>query len=312
MSTPEISVVVPCHNSTGTLGLQLEALHRQEHAPEAEILLCDNGSEDGLEAWLAARAEQFPRARYVDASARKGAAYARNRGIGRARAEKLAFCDDDDVVGPGWLAAAARLLEEYPIVSGGVVTLERAEFPDDVDAVWALIAARHEVLPPVPAERASLSPVLMGCTFAARRDYLAGLGGFDAALDTRGEDNELAYRIEESGTVLHSAEELVIAYRNKDIASGNLLRVNFEDGLSLARVCAAHDAWDRSSTFRIHPAADLLRTLGSAGLMALGRKERNWRGIVTRTANVAGNLAGVTAYRHLHRRPEQAVGEGIA
>ena len=77
------SVIIPCRDSTGTLGLQLEALARQVDAPAFEVVIADNGSSDGLEAFLDAWRPRLT-LRRVDAGAVPGAAYARNVGIAAA------------------------------------------------------------------------------------------------------------------------------------------------------------------------------------------------------------------------------------
>nr|WP_259559580.1 glycosyltransferase family A protein [Brachybacterium sillae] len=118
---PQLSVIIPCFDSGEGLKDQLSMLVDQNDAPSREILLCDNGGNPWLNEYVDSMAE-LPEGvdiRVVDAQTRPGAAYARNRGIAEARAAKLAFCDDDDLVHPDWCRLASRLLDEYEVVSGG-------------------------------------------------------------------------------------------------------------------------------------------------------------------------------------------------
>ena len=103
---PLISVVVPVLNGMPWIEHQLLALSTQEVPVEWEVMVADNGS-DGRDPRLASSTgpERDPRFRLVDASARRGAAAARNLGVRSARGGLLAFCDADDVVRPGWVAS---------------------------------------------------------------------------------------------------------------------------------------------------------------------------------------------------------------
>ncbi len=58
-----------------------------------------------------------PRIRLVLAVDQADAAYARNVGAAAAKAGRLAFIDDDDIVGLGWLAAIDRALDDHPLVA---------------------------------------------------------------------------------------------------------------------------------------------------------------------------------------------------
>ena len=80
--------------------------------------MADNGSEDGTRACVERWSEREPRIHLVDASARQGAAAARNVGVRSARGHLLAFCDADDVVRPGWLASMLAALADTDLVAG--------------------------------------------------------------------------------------------------------------------------------------------------------------------------------------------------
>src|SRR3954470_16489202 len=94
--TPRLSVIIPCHNSEATLGAQLSALAAQVCSYSWEAIVADNGSLDGTEALAASFADRIPVLRVIDASARRGAAYARNAGAAAAKGSAFLFCDADD------------------------------------------------------------------------------------------------------------------------------------------------------------------------------------------------------------------------
>lgn len=70
-----------------------------------EVIISDNGSTDGTAEVARQWIDRPPGLRVVDASPRKGASHAPKVGAAVARGEFLAYCDADDEVGPGWLAA---------------------------------------------------------------------------------------------------------------------------------------------------------------------------------------------------------------
>ena len=114
----KLSVIIPCFNSAKFLGQQLKALAQQEWSEPWEVILADNGSTDDSIAIARQYQHKFSHLRIVDASAIPGAAYARNVGAKVAKGELLAFCDADDEVAPGWVAAMGEALEQYEFVAG--------------------------------------------------------------------------------------------------------------------------------------------------------------------------------------------------
>src|SRR3981081_852863 len=102
---PTVSAVVPSYNDVGRIGDALESIACQTHAP-SEIVVCDDGSDDGTEQFVRAFAERHAAnvpVRYLRLEARSGAWAARNRGIEVASGEWIANCDSDDVWAPNKL-----------------------------------------------------------------------------------------------------------------------------------------------------------------------------------------------------------------
>ena len=121
---PRISVIVP-----STLARReglcrcLESLEALDY-PDAELLLVDNRRDgDGRHPqWL----ERFPAVRVLH-ERRPGISAARNRGLGEAGGELVAFTDDDVTVDPGWLSALAARFAARPeeaCVTGLVIPAE--------------------------------------------------------------------------------------------------------------------------------------------------------------------------------------------
>jgi glycosyltransferase involved in cell wall biosynthesis len=113
-----VSVIIPCLNAANTIAHQLDALAKQDCKKPWEVIVSDNGSTDESLAIVEQYKDRLPNLRIVDSSDRRGAAHARNIGAKAASGEVLAFCDSDDEVSPGWVAAMAEALRNCDFVAG--------------------------------------------------------------------------------------------------------------------------------------------------------------------------------------------------
>jgi glycosyltransferase involved in cell wall biosynthesis len=109
--SPRVSVVMPVYNRAALMTRAIGSVLIQDFK-DLEIIVVDDGSTDGLESSLA----PFSSApiRLIRQDANKGSAAARNRGIGEARGEYIAFLDSDDEWLPGKLALQLASLESSP------------------------------------------------------------------------------------------------------------------------------------------------------------------------------------------------------
>lgn len=206
MGTPEVSVVVAAYNASRTLGAQLEALAVQQVDVTWDVLVCDNGSTDGTAAVVREAAAQAPEIRLVDASGRRGPAAARNVGARATAASLLAFCDADDVVAPGWLAALVAGLRQADVVAGRSRRPEYNSRPDaPVYFSWGTY--RVPFFPYLDAANAG--------NLGVRRAAFVDVDGFDESLRT-GEDLDLCWRLQLAGYRLAEEPGAVVTFRNRD------------------------------------------------------------------------------------------------
>lgn len=112
-----LTVIIPVLDAADVVGGQLDALAWQEWARPWEVVVADNGSTDGTIEVVEQYRARLPALRVVDASDRRGQAYAMNVGVREARAEAVAFCDADDEVAPGWVAAMGEALQHHRLVA---------------------------------------------------------------------------------------------------------------------------------------------------------------------------------------------------
>ncbi|HVY08677.1 MAG TPA: glycosyltransferase family A protein [Mycobacteriales bacterium] len=100
-----VAVVVSTHNRGALLDGLLGALEAQDHR-DTEVVVADNGSSDDTWQLLTARCARTPmRLRALRLPFHDGPGVPRNTCIAEARAELIAFTDDDCLPTPHWLSA---------------------------------------------------------------------------------------------------------------------------------------------------------------------------------------------------------------
>jgi glycosyltransferase involved in cell wall biosynthesis len=114
----DLTVVIPVRNEEHHLPSQLDAVLAQDWAGEWDVIVVDNGSTDGTARVVEEYARRSPRVRYLSATDKADQSYAANCGVCATGAGAVVFCDADDVVGEGWLAAMAAGLTEHQVVTG--------------------------------------------------------------------------------------------------------------------------------------------------------------------------------------------------
>jgi hypothetical protein len=193
-------VVIPTVGRPGLRAL-LIALTRGFGPPPERVILVDDRVSRGSPIVERLPLGALDGRLHVVAGPARGPAAARNRGWRIARAEWVAFLDDDVIPSPGWRAAlAADLACLEPVVAGSqgtiAVPLPRGRRPTD----WERNVAG--------LERARYATADM----AYRREALAAAGGFDERFPRAyREDADLGLRLLRSGrrmakgrrTVLH-------------------------------------------------------------------------------------------------------------
>lgn len=200
---PRISTIVAVLNAEATLGAQLEALAGQTYQGPWELIVADNGSTDDSVAAARAYEGRIPGLRVVDASATRGAAYARNEGARHAAGDILAFCDADDVVAPGWLEAIAGRSSCCALV-GGRLDFRRLNAPQ-----WPIIVDEEEL-----EVHLGFLRIAPGGNLAIPIGAFEELGGFVESY-LAGEDVDLSWRAQLAGYPLVYAPEAVVACRPK-------------------------------------------------------------------------------------------------
>src|ERR1044071_7412174 len=111
----EITVIISTYNRSDMLAGAIESVLEQDsEGVRYEVIVVDNNSTDKtrevVEGYIERGQENL---RYVF-EAKQGVSYARNTGIGEARAEIIAFADDDVRVTKDWVARIKRAFDLHP------------------------------------------------------------------------------------------------------------------------------------------------------------------------------------------------------
>ncbi len=198
----QLSVVIPARNARATLDAQLDALLGQQADCTWEVVVVDNGSDDGTPALVEEYTRRDPRVRLVRADDASGPSHARNVGAQHARGTHLACCDADDVVAGGLVAAMADALQQHRFV-GGAIELDHLNPP------W-LAAGRGRSLEGGLMHFAGVA-FAHGCNLGIERSLLLERP-FDERLRA-GEEIDLALRLHALGIDCTFVPSAVVHYR---------------------------------------------------------------------------------------------------
>lgn len=219
MSTsPWLSLVVLSFKRfDATTGPCLATLVEADDDPELEIVLVDNGSDDGAAQRCAEVATARPRIRYAPQAANLGFAGGMNAGVALARGDWVCLVNSDTLFPAGALAALKDTLRSLPpeVAMAGPVTNaagngQRLPLPGlDLQAVPAIGAAamrqRTGVL--TPSYRTDFFCV------AVRRAVWQQLGGLDLAFGLGYyEDFDFSLRLRRAGWQQVIAEDVFVAH----------------------------------------------------------------------------------------------------
>ena len=242
MSTPEVSVIIPHYRGKRFIGAAIESVLTQD--ADTEVIAVDDGSGDESVATLDVLAG--PRVRVVHHEKNRGIAAARNTGLQHARAELVAFLDQDDLWLPGFVKSRRAILDSdagIGLVFGDLLVLHhsgrlsrpRLYVPAGVSelAPEALLAAIVEV-----------DFVRLG-TSLVRRRCIDAAGPFDETIRGGSDDFDMIARLADVCRFGYLPEPLFIR-RMHDENYTKAERMMDESLMVLDRIEARHPAIARS------------------------------------------------------------------
>jgi glycosyltransferase involved in cell wall biosynthesis len=168
-----ISLIICTRNRCLSLRSCLEHIQRLESPGEWELVVVDNGSNDGTAELLRGFAEKVSLRLVRVSESKPGLASARNAGVAQASGEIIAFTDDDCYVASDFLIRMCEVFQDERIgFMGGRILLY-----DDADAPLTIRPEKHQYL--IEPHTFIRPGQLHGANMAARRSLLLELGGFD-------------------------------------------------------------------------------------------------------------------------------------
>lgn len=202
-SLVDISVVIPTYNGAKFVKETLQSILAQTY-PAREIIVVDDGSTDNTRDVIAAFGDRITFLTQANA----GVQAARNAAIGHATSDWIAFCDQDDLWQPDYLAAQARLMQAAPevefafsnfsILRDGLLET-RTKFDDAPAGYWDVLP--HRVLPEGWVFSGSIAPAtyrfhpIFPSAMMVSKALLKAIGSFDTAMrGLRNEDGEMVLR----------------------------------------------------------------------------------------------------------------------
>jgi glycosyltransferase involved in cell wall biosynthesis len=209
MTAPSLSVVLCTHNRAALLPPALHALLDQEPPVENEIIVVDNCSTDATRDVVESIARSSSRLRYVF-EPELGLSAARNTGIAHARAELIAFTDDDVRASRTWTSALVACFAAHPEADwvGGKVVPEWTSPPPRWLSAAGLAPLALNDFGDEPFAVSPARPVcLIGANLAVRRRAFDRVGLFSRRVQRLGEgagsteDHELQIRFLNAGLI---------------------------------------------------------------------------------------------------------------
>ena len=234
MVTPLISAIICTHNREQYLGAAIDSL-LQQTLVHYEVIVVDNASTDDTAAVVKARLHH-PNVQYIY-EPELGLSVARNTGARAAKADIIAYLDDDAEASEQWLASLLDIFKSNPkvAIAGGKVTLiwpPGARAPNwlsnDLSSGLGLYDLGNQI---TYIEHPSLTP--RGLNYALRKTFLQEVGGFDPNLGRVG--TNLLSNEEQQMTRFALDRGWQVAYVPEALAAHNVAPARMKPGWFLSR-----------------------------------------------------------------------------
>jgi glycosyltransferase involved in cell wall biosynthesis len=241
-----VSVIIPAYNRATLLPPTLDAILAQS-APPDEVIVVDDGSTDAT----ADVADSYAAPVRCIRTRNAGDLVARNVGLRAARADRVAFCDSDDLWQPGFLAAMDALWRAEPgirvaygdflTVRGDIWGTQRkfaAAPPGFWDGLRGVGADMGVFDTPIVARLLVFQPFFPSA-MVADRAFLLALGGWDESVGrTLGSDFATALLLAEHPPLGILRRALVGIRKHEGNFSRDVQAMNLGDAFVLEHVLA--------------------------------------------------------------------------
>ncbi len=234
---PVVSIVILTWNSRSLLTACLAALPAATAPLATELIIVDNGSQDGTAELLAARSDLVT----ITNPTNRGVAPARNQGLRRARGEFVALLDVDTVAQPGSFPTLVARLRATPGVglvgpklvgADGALQYSCRRFPTIVDKVLRRLPERfgRAIADDVELrwwDHVGVREVdyVIGACQVIRRAALAEVGLLDERIFYGPEDVDLCLRMHHAGWQVEYVPEAIVMHLERRVTRKLLSRL---------------------------------------------------------------------------------------
>jgi len=224
----KVSIVVVTYHNLALTVQCINSLLRNTTWPHYELVVVDNGSDDGTRDYLERLHQHVPWVKIILNDENRGFAAANNQGLRQADGDILVLLNNDTVVPKGWLDPLVGHLRDPAIGLVGPVTNavgNEAKVPVSYTDMARMQRFADEYTAAHAGQCFDIAMLAMFCV-ALRRDVLEAVGWLDEAFGIgMFEDDDYSRRVQEKGYRTVCAEDAFIhhygqASFRKLIASG--------------------------------------------------------------------------------------------
>jgi glycosyltransferase involved in cell wall biosynthesis len=275
----DLSVVIPTHNRREVLAVALSRLEDQADDGRFEVIVVNDGSDDGTAEAVEHRALRSPLPIVLLTQPASGPAAARNRGIGAAHAPVCLSLDDDTWPRPGLvrrhLEFHRRRPEPEAALLGHVTVAERPPPTPFMRWLGGLHLGYQHIADPDDAGGIHF----YSGNVSAKTAFLRDAGGFDEGFaSTAHDDIDLGLRLEKRGMRLVYDPDAVAEHHQPTDLMRTVDRM-FDGGRALVRFAERHPDHPetRRPGMRHRVKAAALTALAAAGVRSPRVQHETWR-----------------------------------
>ncbi len=198
----QVSIVIPVYNRADLTQQCLEEIRKYTNVEEIEVVIVDNGSNDGTAQYMQLETEKYSWLSYIRNDNNYGFSVGCNIGAAHAVNEYVLFLNNDTMVTANWLDHLLQTIREELYV--GMVGAKLL-YPDDT-IQFAGMAFNDQSKIPYHIYRGYSSghpsvnkkrefQALTGACLLMRTDDFISVGGFDPHFVNGGEDLDLSFKV---------------------------------------------------------------------------------------------------------------------
>lgn len=223
---PLVSIIILTFNRLDVTQACLDSIQR--HTPEPhEIIVVDNGSNDGTVAWLRERVSTQATLRVIENSTNRGFAAGCNQGMQAAQGDYLLLLNNDTVVTAEWLSGLLECLQDRQVGIVGPMTNKLSDIQqwpwceyndlEGLDSFAAAFRTQHRYWW-IPSRR------IVGFCMLFRRTLVAEIGMLDEQFGSGNfEDDDFCLRAALAGYRNLIAGDVFIHHEGSATFAGNQL-----------------------------------------------------------------------------------------